>query len=297
VKIGIHLPQFGRIVTRDLIVDIAQRAEAAGFDDVWTSDHIAVPAGMPAFFPEPVPLLALAAGHTSRVGLGTSIVVAAYRNPMQMAKQWATLDWLAPGRTILGVGAGWLEAEFAACGVPYERRGERLDDYIAGWRAAWAGEESFQSHHFSFAGVRVLPRPQPPARVWIGGSSRGAIRRAARNDGWHPTWAPPDVFAKLRQQLMDEIDHIGRSPSDVTVSMHLEVGLGRESAATGVWSKEGDGYGDRRVSSGSIEGLREELAAYAELGLEHVLLTPQCRSVEEWHEHVDALSTLTPSAR
>ena len=74
--------------------------------------------------------------------------------------------------------------------------------------------------------------------------------------------------------------------------MHLEVGLGQQAAATGVWSREGDGYGDRRVSSGTIEGLGEELAAYEELGLEHVLLTPQCRSVEDWHEHVDALSTL-----
>jgi probable F420-dependent oxidoreductase len=296
MKIGFHLPQLGRIVTPDLIVDIAQRAEAAGFDDLWASDHIAVPEGIPAFFPEPVPLLALAAGHTDRVGLGTSVIIAAYRNPMQLAKQWATLDWLAPGRTILGVGAGWLEIEFEACNVPYERRGERLDDYIAGWRAVWAGEASFKSRHFSYHDVRVLPRPQPPARIWIGGSSRGALRRAARNDGWHPTWAPPEVFAKLRQQLLDEIDHIGRSPTDVTVSMHYEVGLNQTAADTGVWSREGDGYGDRRVSSGTIEGLTDDLAAYGELGLDHVLLTPQCRSVQEWHEHVDALRVLTSVA-
>jgi probable F420-dependent oxidoreductase len=295
VRLGFHLPQLGRVVTPDLIIDIAQRAEAAGFDDVWTSDHIAVPEGMPSFFPEPVPLLALAAGHTSRVGLGTSVIIAAYRNPMQFAKQWATLDWLAPGRTILGVGAGWLEIEFDACGIPFERRGERLDDYIAGWRAVWAGERSFESRHFSFHDVRVMPRPQPPARIWIGGSSRGAIRRAARNDGWHPTWSPPEVFTKLRQQLVDEIDHIGRSQSDVTVSMHLEVGLGQQSASTGVWASVGDGYGDRKVSAGSLDALAEDLAAYGELGLDHVLLTPQCRSVDDWHHHVDALGELVSS--
>ncbi|MGH9245425.1 MAG: hypothetical protein ACRD29_14140 [Acidimicrobiales bacterium] len=79
----------------------------------------------------------------------------------------------------------------------------------------------------------------------------------------------------------------------MTVSMHLEVGLGREAAATGVWSREGDGHGDRRVSTGTIEGLAAKLSAYAELGLEHVLLTPQCRSVEAWYEHVEALGGLS----
>ena len=141
MRFGLHLPQLGRSASCDHVVSVARRAEELGFDDVWTADHVAVPLsldGMPSFFPEPVPLLAAAAAHTSKVGLGTSVLVPAYRNPMQFAKQWATLDWLAGGRTILGVGAGWLEEEFTACGVPMAQRGQRLDDYIAGWRAAWS---------------------------------------------------------------------------------------------------------------------------------------------------------------
>ena len=129
MKVGLHLPQLGRAASLDAIIQVATEAERRGFDDVWTADHVAVPVdleGMPSFFPEPVPLLSAVAAHTNRVGLGTSVVIPAYRNPMHWAKQWATLDWLAPGRTILGVGAGWLEPEFAAMNVLTQDAGVRF---------------------------------------------------------------------------------------------------------------------------------------------------------------------------
>src|SRR5690606_13370378 len=101
----------------------------------------------------------------------------------------------------LGVGAGWLVEEFVACGVDPDRRGKRLDDYISGWRTLWAGGTDHDSEFFSFRDVRVRPQPQHRIPVWIGGSSDGAIRRAAANDGWHPTWAPVDVFAANLRKL------------------------------------------------------------------------------------------------
>jgi probable F420-dependent oxidoreductase len=286
-----HLPQLGRAASPQTIIEIAQRAEAMGFTDLWASDHIAVPttlANTPSFFPEPVPLLALAAGHTAAIGLGTSVIIGAYRNPMQFAKQWATLDWLAPGRTILGLGAGWLDAEFEACGVDPRRKGKRLDDYISGWRALWSGETAHESDFFSFTDVRVRPQPEQPIPVWIGGSSAGALKRAAANDGWHPTWAPVDVFQGYLDTLYAEIDRLGRARTDVTISMHLEVRLG-EPLETGYWSREGDGYGDRDVANGTREGLLDSLNRYAAIGVEHILLTPQCRSRQEWDEQLDAL--------
>ena len=291
MRLGIHLPQLGRAASPGTIVDVAQRAEEMGFTDLWASDHVAVPttlAGTPSFFPEPVPLLSLAAAHTSRVALGTSVVIAAYRNPMHFAKQWATLDWLAPGRTVLGVGAGWLDEEFAACGVDPRRKGRRLDDYIAGWRTLWGGGTEFESEFFSFRDVRVRPEPQQRIPVWVGGSSAGAIARAARNDGWHPTWAPVDVFAGHLERLHAEIDRAGRDRSEVTVSLHLEVRLG-EQLPPGYWSREGDGYGERDVADGTRDGLLATLGRYAALGVEHVLLTPQCRSRQEWDGQLDAL--------
>jgi probable F420-dependent oxidoreductase len=291
MRLGLHLPQLGRAASPETIVDVARRAEAMGFADVWVSDHVAVPttlAGTPSFFPEPVPLLSLVAGHTERIGLGTSVIIAAYRNPLHFAKQWATLDWLAPGRTVLGVGAGWLDDEFIACGVEPARKGRRLDDYISGWRTVWSGGTSHESEFFSFRDVRVRPEPKQPIPVWIGGSSPGAIRRAAANDGWHPTWAPVEVMAGHLERLRAEIDRIGRRRDAVTVSMHMEVRFG-ERLPVGYWSREGDGYGERDVADGTPEGLLATLHRYAGIGVEHIVLTPQCRSREEWDQQLDAL--------
>jgi probable F420-dependent oxidoreductase len=284
----------GRAATPDRIVEAAVRAEDLGFDDVWASDHIAVPTsieGMPSFFPEPVPLLAIAAAHTRRVGLGTSVIVPAYRNPMQFAKQWATLDWVAPGRTILGVGAGWLAEEFAAVGVPMKARGARLDDYIRGWRALWSGATQFESGHFTFEGVKVNPRPAAPVPIWIGGSSPGALERASWCDGWHGTWAPVDEFARRVNDLKELIERKGRSPFAVTMSIHMEVTLGEGLPYSG-WSKVGDGYGDRSPVTGSPAEVAELLAGYAAVGLDHVLATPVVRGAEAWDDMVEGLAEM-----
>lgn len=290
MRFGLHLPQLGRSAGLDHIVRIARQAEEAGFDDVWVADHVAVPTrldGMPSFFPEPVPLLSAAAAHTSRVWLGTSVLVPAYRNPMQFAKQWATLDWLSGGRTILGVGAGWLDEEFEACGVPMRRRGRRLDDYIGGWRAAWGGAEEFSSEHFSFRDVRVKPAPAGPVPIWIGGSSPGALRRAANCEGWMGTWAPLDVFAERLGELRAHEQCAARGRPTVA-SIHMEVRFGSPLDGGGRWSEVGDGYGERPVATGTVPQLAELLAGYIEAGLQHVLLVPLARSEAEWAAHVDA---------
>ena len=296
MRFGLHLPQLGRSASCDHIVSVARRAEELGFDDVWTADHVAVPLsldGMPSFFPEPVPLLAAAAAHTSKVGLGTSVLVPAYRNPMQFAKQWATLDWLSGGRTILGVGAGWLEEEFAACGVPMARRGQRLDDYIAGWRAAWSGAVEFESAHFSFKGVRVKPAPAGAVPIWVGGSSDGALRRAARSEGWMGTWAPLEVFRerldRLRSYQQEQREQREHRDGGPTISIHMEVRLGDSLNAGGRWSEVGDGYGDRQMLCGTPEAIAETLDGYVKAGLRHVLMVPLARSTEEWNTHIEGL--------
>ena len=295
MRFGLHLPQLGRSAGLDHIVRVARRAEDLGFDDVWVADHVAVPRslpGMPSFFPEPVPLLSAAAAHTTRVGLGTSVLVPAYRNPMQFAKQWATLDWMSGGRTILGVGAGWLAEEFDACGVPMRRRGQRLDDYIGGWRAAWGGAEEYASEHFTFSGVRVGPAPAGRVPIWVGGSSPGALRRAAACEGWMGTWAPVEVFADRLAELRS-YEHEARADGPgVTASIHMEFRIGSHLDGGGRWSEVGDGYGERPVATGSVPELAEMLARYIEVGLQHVLLVPLARSEAEWTAHVDAAAEL-----
>lgn len=292
MRVGIHVPQLGRAVTPDLLVEIAALAEELGFTDLWFSDHVAIPAdsGMPSFFPEPVVLMSAVAAHTERIRLGTSVLVPAYRNPMHLAKQWATLDWLAPGRTILGVGAGWLASEFAACGVDYADRGRRLDDYIRGWRALWAGGTRADGEFFAFADVALKPRPAEPVPIWVGGSSPGALRRAGWCDGWHGTWAPVEVFADGLATVRRHAADNGRDPASVTASMHMEVRVGDTPPSAGYWSEAGDHHGEGDVQAGRPADLVATLERYVEAGLEHVCLTPQCHTADEWRRHVPALA-------
>ena len=176
--------------------------------------------------------------------------------------------------------------------VPMRRRGQRLDDYIGGWRAAWGGAEEYASEHFTFSGVRVKPAPAGPVPIWIGGSSSGALRRAAACEGWMGTWAPVEVFADRLAELRSYEHEAGADGSGVTASIHMEFRIGSQLDGAGRWSEVGDGYGERPVATGSVSELAELLARYMEVGLQHVLLVPLARSEAEWTAHVDAAAEL-----
>src|ERR1700674_3309079 len=191
MQLGIHLPHAGEQATPEKIRHAAMRAEDLGLDDVWVSEHIIVPrASFPRspLFYDPVLSLTWAAAVTKRVRLGTSVLVLPMRHPLPLAKELATLQNLSEGRLILGAGVGWLEAEFAALGVPFRERGRRMDEGIAMMRAVW-GEDpvSFPARHIPavIEDMRMLPQPVKPIPIWVGGSSEAALARAARLDGWH----------------------------------------------------------------------------------------------------------------
>src|SRR4051795_3795717 len=191
MQLGIHLPHAGEQATPEKIRDAALRAEDLGLDDVWVSEHIIVPrASFPRspLFYDPVLTLTWVAAVTERVRLGTSVIVLPMRHPLPLAKELATLHNLSGGRLILGVGVGWLEAEFAALGVPFRERGRRMDEGIAMMRAVWSEDPvSFESKTIPAVidSMRSLPQPEQPIPIWIGGTSEPALKRAARHEGWH----------------------------------------------------------------------------------------------------------------
>src|SRR5713101_5614083 len=193
MRLGIHLPHIGQKASADAIRRAAVQAEELGFADVWVSEHIIVPKDRAyppsAIFWDPVLTLTWAAAYTSRVGLGTSVLVLPMRHPLPLAKELATLQNLSEGRLILGAGVGWMEDEFAALGVPFRERGRRMDEGIALMRAVWSDDPVTLYGPPHPRGDRGDADAAPPAaadpdldRRQLGGSAcpRRAPRRLAR---------------------------------------------------------------------------------------------------------------------
>lgn len=211
--------------TPEGIVETACKAEQLGFDAVLVNDHIIV--GGPASIIEswgntydPLIVLSYVAARTTRIRLGLSVLIMPYRNPIATAKMIATLDQMSGGRVIAGVGSGWNEAEFAALGVPFQERGPRTDEYLRLWQACWSpSETSFHGRFFDFEGMYISPKPvqQPHPPIWIGGSSRPSLRRAAAfAQVWQPTPTPLEELIKLRGYLSRACEKIGRQDVPTT---------------------------------------------------------------------------------
>src|SRR4051812_6907729 len=163
MRVGIHLPQYGHVAGSDSITRAAQHAEELGFADIWVSDHIVQPAEQtypsPHLF-DPLVTLTWGAAATTRVGLGTSVLVVPMHNPLELANSLASIDALSNGRVIAGVGVGWSAPEYKALGYTFEDRGRRLDETIDLLRAAWRDDPvTFHGESISFDDIRFLPKP------------------------------------------------------------------------------------------------------------------------------------------
>ncbi|HET7481281.1 MAG TPA: LLM class F420-dependent oxidoreductase [Actinomycetota bacterium] len=238
---GLHLPSAGAGVTADGIREVAVGAEGLGFDTVWMFDHLFTPTGLESKYPytssgnyavqpqdpffDPLGLFGVIAGATSRVKMATGVLIAAYRHPIVLAKTIATIDNFAPGRIVLGVGAGWMREEFEGVGVGYDRRGARLEEYIRALRAIWSGDPvAFEGEFYSWQEAGFLPAPTAPIPIVIGGHGDRALRRAARvGDGWAVVTAPGQGAgldgASARIDLLKRfLDEEGRDPAKFTLS-------------------------------------------------------------------------------
>ena len=268
MRLGIHLPHIGQKASAEAIRCAAIQAEELGFADVWVSEHIIVPRDRmyppSAIFWDPVLTLTWAAACTSRVGLGTSVLVLPLRHPLPLAKELATLQNLSGGRLILGAGVGWLEDEFDALGVPFRERGRRMDEGIALMRAAWTDDP------VSFAGktipaaiddMRILPKPEQPIPIWIGGTSEPALQRALKLDGWHGSRCTPEQAAPIVNRL-----RAARPEPDFAISLRSG------------WNGRDEGE------------LKARLQGYAAAGIDHVLVEPAERELSDWLAAVERVA-------
>ncbi len=231
IEFGVLLPtreaiMSGRPETAPLLA-MAERAEAAGFDSVWIGDSLTA---RPRH--EPLTLLAAVAARTRRVRLGTGVLLPALRNPVVLAHVVGTLDRLAEGRVILGVGIAAntpaIRREFAAAGVPWDRRVGRVLETLEICRALWRRDDvSFSGKHFTLENVTMEPKPHRPGGppIWIGGSGPTALREAARFDAWFPTGPSVDFFAEHFPRVQAAARAAGRAADAVTGAAYLTLAL------------------------------------------------------------------------
>src|SRR2546428_7746321 len=204
MEFGCHLPVYGPAATRETLLAFARRMEALGYDSLWASDHVVIPGRSASKYPynetgdfplppsanclEPLTTLALVAGATERIRLGTTVLVLPHRHPLLAAKMLATLDHLAPGRVILGAGVGWMREEIELFGVAFEQRGAWSDEALRIMKACWREERpSFRGAFVSFDPLGFAPKPaRGTIPIWIGGvPARALPRGAGLRDGGH----------------------------------------------------------------------------------------------------------------
>ena len=276
--------------TTEGIIKTATKAEDLGFDAVFVNDHIIVDESPRsddwANTYDPFIALSFIAAYTTRIPLGTSVLIMPYRNPIVTAKMMATLDQMSGGRVIAGIGVGWNEAEYHALGVPFHERGARTNEYLRLWKACWApGEVSFAGKFFSFANMRIRPKPlqQPHPPIWVGGSSPAALRRAAEfAQVWQPTPTPLAQLIERQAYLREACGRIGREDVPPT-RMSFRVNF---SAITGNAVATGS---ERAAGQGTPQQVAEDIQRYRqEAGVNAFQINFNgCHSLEQLLESMD----------
>ncbi|HJN87492.1 MAG: LLM class F420-dependent oxidoreductase [Dehalococcoidia bacterium] len=274
MKFGVSVPNNWGVEDPHQVLALGPMVEGLGFDSLWVMDHLFNNgyigrrlADKPYY--HPLCTLSYLAATTKKVLLGTSVLVLPYHNPIELAKYAATLDQISGGRVTLGVGVGAMVEEFEALGIPLRQRGSLTDESIAIMKELWTSPRpSYHSRRWNFSDLYFSPKPvqKPHIPLWIGGSSPGALRRAASaGDGWHPSGITPEAFSLGRREVLDLAAAAGRDPGSITMSVRFEVevhdGPSSERAV------------DRaRVSGGDPGAIIGAIEAYQAAGVEHVIL-------------------------
>jgi probable F420-dependent oxidoreductase len=280
MKFGLMFVNSGPFSNPDLLAHLAQTAEQCGFESLWTVEHVVIPKGYQTPYPYskdgkipggedvsiPDPLLPLsfAAALTKKIRLATGVMILPQRHPIYVAKEMATLDLLSGGRTILGIGSGWLKEEFDALGLDFHARGARTDEAIKAMRALWRDNpSSFHGKHFDFGPVMSFPKPaqKDGVPVHIGGHSPAAARRAGRlGDGFFPALGDVTKLKELFALMRDEAQRAGRDAGEIELSCMAraavdsvkgfqDIGISRVIVAPPAFDKDGLTRGLEKVGN------------------------------------------------
>lgn len=294
MRFGFGLPN---TMDGDELCRFAQKAEELGFESVWIGDHIVLPTQPTSQYPytadgsftrphdapflETLTTLAYVAACTSRIRIGSTVVIVPYRNPILQAKMFASLDALSNGRAICGVGVGWLEKEFETLSVPYSERGPMTNEWLEIFANLWTEDEpSYSGKYYSYDGIHFSPKPvqQPRIPIWVGGHTRRALRRTAKyGDAWHPSRQTPEFVSRNLPYLRRQTEAEGRNPDDITISLKRSLRI----SDIGV---SGDGEGGTLAGggvSGATQFVVDDVKKCADIGIHQLTYDFRTSDIDE----------------
>jgi probable F420-dependent oxidoreductase len=298
MKFGVFLPVSGRAAGRKTLMEAAQQAEALGYDSVWSADRIIIPWEIKTTYPyskeatfivpperpffDPLTCLAFLAGCTENIMLGMSVMVLPYRHPLYWAKIATTIDHLATGRLIMGVGVGWMEEEFAALNSPFKERGKVADEQLHVLDQIWRDEHiTFQGQYYHFRDIAFSPKPyqKPRIPIWVGGEGKLAQRRAGRyGDAWFPYFVriTPSALAAGFQNVKTEARDSGRDPDRMTFACCLPIELTADAVRQ-----------DEDYLKGNIPQVTEAIQKFIAVGVTHIGLQFMVPHYPERREQIE----------
>jgi probable F420-dependent oxidoreductase len=290
MKLGFSLVVRGRDATPDTFARIAERTEALELDSLWCSAHVIIPPQVRSGYAmnpgvkhgehwkegywEPFTVLSYLAALTSKIQLGTSVVVMPMHNPFELAKQVVEVDQLSGGRFVFGIGVGWFEEEFEVLGQDFHNRGARTNEGLELMKALWGDDPvTFEGKHYRVENACFAPKPvqQPSPPVWIAGGSKAALKRAARyGDAWHPVRPRFEALERSIAELNGYLEEEGRAPGSIEIAIKCPVVF-----------QSGPAGADQAPTHGRPRDIADALKRYRDLGASHFVLdvVPETRAV------------------
>jgi len=282
MNLGINIPQMGAPAGAENIVRVAQKAEEMGFATVWTTERLLFPAnprtpyaGTPdGSLPEayrivfdPLETLGWAAAHTTKIGIGTSVLDIPYYNPVMLARRVSTLDQLSGGRVKLGLGLGWSIDEMEAAGANPKVRGKRADEFLEVLHTIWKDDKpEYNGKYFKLAPSTILPKPvqKPHPPIYLAAFAPAALNRIARlGDGWLPVALPVEAMRQMFAALQGMAKEAGRDPAEIRLIVRANIEVRAESRGEAGW-----------IFTGTRDEIKADIAAVRELGAEEIHFDP-----------------------
>ncbi len=282
MRLGFGLPNIGSVASPDAIIKVSKRAEELGYDSLWVVERLLCPVSPQTPYPgtpdgslpeqyrsvlDPLHVLGFAGANTSRVKLGTSVLVMGYRNPLVLAQSLTTIDVLSGGRLIVGLGQGWSKDEFDAVGASMASRAGMADEFLQALKAVWTDNPvEFQGDHFqipaSYIDIKPVQKPHPP--IYLAAFAPRAMQRVASlGDGWMPAGVPIGGMTQMMDGIRGMASQAGRNASELKMIVRANVEISENAVGE-----------ERMVFSGSLDEIKADITSVKDMGADEVFLDP-----------------------